>query len=70
VLSIAAFRGGLVFGSPYGGFGQFAPDDTACPLSSPVSFTIRYLTTVGGNVLLLGESLSERGALGTVLIPR
>lgn len=68
VLGTAAYEGGLVFGSPYGNFGQYPRTDVACPLTTPVSFFIRFITPVGADLVLLGEGLAPPAPGGAVLV--
>lgn len=70
VLGMAPLDTGFVFGSPYGSFGQYVTPAEACPLTTPVSFFIRFIVPLEDRLVLLGESLAPPAPGGAVLTRR
>lgn len=70
VLGMAPLDAGFVFGSPYGSFGQYVSEAESCPLTTPVSFFIRFIVPLGDRLVLLGESLAPPAPGGAVLVRR
>lgn len=70
VLGMAPLDAGFLFGSPYGSLGQYVNETEACPLTTPVSFFIRFIVPLEGRMVLLGESLAPPAPGGAILTLR
>lgn len=63
VVSMAEFRDGFVYGTPFGNLGQWTPESGFCPLQRPVAFSIDDLVALDDDHLLLVGQSAEHVAI-------